>query len=85
MDVTLYNCSSNYLKQVEVKKNANVICCMLTSLVSLQQENVKKSEKLMKIVNIEEENLHIFWTRWGISMKFPGKMSLTIILKVPKN
>ena len=60
MDVTLYNCSSNYLKQVEVKKNANVICCMLTSLVSLQQENVKKSEKLMKIVNIEEENLHIF-------------------------
>ena len=33
---------------------------MLTSLVSLQQGNVKKSEKLMKIVNIEGENVHIF-------------------------
>ena len=38
---------------------------MLTSLVSLQQGNVKKSKKLMKIVNIEEEGLHIFWTTWG--------------------
>ena len=33
---------------------------MLKSIVSLQQENSKKPEKLMKIVNIEEENLHIF-------------------------
>ena len=32
----------------------------LASLVSLQQGNVKKSEKLMKIVNIEGENVHIF-------------------------
>ena len=38
---------------------------MLTSLVSLQQGNVKKSKKSMKIVNIEEEVLHIFWTTWG--------------------
>ena len=30
------------------------------SLVYLQQGNVKKSKKLMKIVNIDEENLHIF-------------------------
>ena len=30
---------------------------MLTSLVSLQQGHVKKSEKSMKIVNIDEENL----------------------------
>ena len=29
-------------------------------LVPLQQANVKKSEKLAKIVNIEQENLHIF-------------------------
>ena len=43
---------------------------MLTSLVSLQQGNVKKIEKLVKIVNIEGENLHIIWTTWGISMKF---------------
>ena len=24
-------------------------------------------------VNIERENLHIFWTTWGTSMKFLGK------------
>ena len=24
-------------------------------------------------VNIERENLHIFWTSWGTSMKFSGK------------
>ena len=29
---------------------------MLTSLVVLQQGNVKKSKNLMKIVNIEEDN-----------------------------
>ena len=34
-----------------------IICDVITSL---QQANVKKSEKSMKIVNIEEENLHIF-------------------------
>ena len=51
---------SIYLKYVEVKKNADIICYMLTSLVSLQQGNVKKSKKLMKIVNIEEENFHSF-------------------------
>ena len=30
---------------------------MLTSLVSLRQENVKKSEKSMEIVNIGRENV----------------------------
>ena len=35
---------------------------MLTSLVSLQQGNVKKSKKLLKILaNFAEQNLHIFW------------------------
>ena len=29
--------------------------------------------------------LHIFWTTWGNSMKFSGKMCLKIILKVTKN
>ena len=47
---------------------------MLTPVVSLQQENVRKSENLMKIVNIEEESLHIFSTSWGISVKFSGKI-----------
>ena len=57
---------------------------MMTSLVFLQQGNVKKSKTLIKIVNIENENLHIFWTTWGISMKFSGKTWLMIILKVTK-
>ena len=39
----------------------------------------------MKIVNIEGEDLHIFWVTWGMSMKFSGKTSLMIILKVTKN
>ena len=33
---------------------------MLTPLVFWQQANVKKSEKMVKMVNIEQENLHIF-------------------------
>ena len=41
-------------------KNADIVCYMLTSLVPLQQGNVKKSETLMKIVNTEGENFHIF-------------------------
>ena len=53
---------------------------MLTSLVYLQQRNVTKSKKLMKIVNIGEENLLTI----RISMKFPGKMCLMIILKITK-
>ena len=36
----------------------------------------------MKIANIEEENLHIFWTTWGTSMKVLGKMWLMTMLKV---
>ena len=34
----------------------------------------KKSGKLMKIVNIDRENLYIVWTTGGISMKFSGKI-----------
>ena len=44
----------------------------------------QKSEKLMKTVNIDGENLHIFWTNKGISNKFSGKFWLMIILKVTK-
>ena len=40
----------------------------------------------MKIVNIEGANLHIFWTTWGVSMTFSGKIWLMVILKkVTKN
>ena len=58
---------------------------MLTSLVCWQQGNVKKSKKFMKIVKIDEENLQIFQTTRGISMKFSGKMCLMIIVKIKKN
>ena len=44
----------------------------------------KKFKKLMKIVNIDKENVHSLRTTWGISMKFSGKMCLMIILKVTK-
>ena len=57
----------------------------MTSLGSLLQGNVKKSGKLMKVVNIDGENLYIFRTTSGISKKFSGKVGLTIILKVTKN
>ena len=72
-------------KVVWLLKNSDAICQMLTSLVSLLSENVKKSEKLIKIVNIKEENIHIFWTNWGISLKFSGKILPMVILKTKNN
>ena len=41
--------------------------------------------KLMKVANIDREYLYIFWTTWGNSMKFSGKICLMVILKVTKN
>ena len=55
---------------------------MLTLLVSLQQKNVKKSEKSMKIVNIEKEKIFMSSEQ---PMKLSEKMWLLIILKVLKN
>ena len=66
-------------------KTADIICYMLTSLIVLLQGNVKKSKKSIKIVNIVRENVHIFWTTWGNSMKYLGKTWLMIILKVTKS
>ena len=65
-------------------KNADIICYVLSSLVSLQPGYIKTSEKSMKIVNIEGENLHLFSMTWGISTKFSEKMWLMIILKATK-
>ena len=48
-------------------------------------KNPKNWGKLIKIANIDREFLHIFWTTWGNSMKFSGKMCFEIILKVTKN
>ena len=39
----------------------------------------------MKIVDIDEENLNIFKTTWGVSMKLSWKKWLMIILKATKN
>ena len=50
---------------------------MLTSLVSLEQENAKNPEKSMKIINIEGENLERL-------DKVLENMSLIIILKFTK-
>ena len=60
-------------------------CYMLTSLVSLQKGNGKKSQKSRKIVNTEGENLHISGTTQRILMKFSGKLWLMTLLKVIKN
>ena len=38
----------------------------------------------MKIVNADEENLNMFPTPWGISIKFSEKMCLMMVLKVAK-
>ena len=35
-------------------------CYMLTSLVYLQQGNVKNSKKMMELANLDEGSLHIF-------------------------
>ena len=45
----------------------------MASLVCLQQGNVKKSIKFIKIVNIEEENLQIFSNGTPQKMKFSIK------------
>ena len=54
------------------------------SLIYLQQGNVKKSKKMMKWANIDEENLHVLLTTRGILMKFSRKISLMILLKATK-
>ena len=63
-----------------MKKNADIICYMLTSLISLQQGNLKKSEKSVKIVKYS----YLLNNLRRISMKFSEKMWLIIILKVTK-
>ena len=45
-----------------ILKNADIICYMLTSLIYFLQGNVKKCKKLIKLVDIDEEILHMFRT-----------------------
>ena len=69
-------------------KHADIIYYKLTSLDLWNKEiskNPKNRWKLMKIGNIDRENLHMFWTTREISMKFSEKKWLMIMLKVTKN
>ena len=61
-----------------------MICFMLTSLVYLQERNVKKSKKLMKITLTKKIFIPSERTTRGNSMKFSGIMCLTVILKITK-
>ena len=62
MDVTLYNYDATYLKNVEGKKKFwhNLLYADLITLFVTRK--YQKIPKLMKIVNIDQENLHIFRT-----------------------
>ena len=40
---------------------------------------MSKNPKFDEIVNIDEENIHIFRTTSGISMKFSGEMCRTML------
>ena len=63
----IYNIFIYILKVGWRLKNADIIFYMLTSLLSCYEEISKYLKKLMKIVNIAEEHLHIFWTTWRSS------------------
>ena len=41
-------------------------------------------KKKKKMVNIEEEHFHIFWTTARVSMKYLGKTWIMIILEATK-
>ena len=42
-------------------------------LILLTSKN-KENQKMMEIVNMDEENIHIFRANWRISMKFSTKL-----------
>ena len=50
-------------------ENARIICCMLTSLDSLKQGNIKKSEKSLKIVITEGEDVQIDLRNFNINFR----------------
>ena len=58
MNLTLYNLLSNLFKVDRKYKYADIYY-MMTSIVSLEEGNVKKSENLMKIVNLLTTNVPI--------------------------
>ena len=63
----IYNIFIYVLKVGWRLKSADIIFYMFTSLLSCYEEISKYLKRLMKIVNIAEEHLHIFWTTWRSS------------------
>ena len=49
-----------------------------------KEKKCKKKNKNFEVVNIDKKHLHIFWTTWGMWIKFTGKISLLIIQKEAK-
>ena len=78
-----FNQCFDFLSNIPIKARFFKDMIYADAITFLQQVNVKKSKRLAKIVKIHEENLYTFQTTL-ILMKFSGKMSHMIILKVTK-
>ena len=74
----------NNLYKIGWKWKDAAFTCYMLSLAVLWQGNGKNPKNVIKIVYVDGENLHIFWTNWGILIKFSGMMWLMIILKITK-
>ena len=70
IDISIGKLLAIFCSRLKVKKTD--ICYMLTSIVLY--DYILKSKKSIKIVNIEGENLHIFWTTWVNNFFFMFRM-----------
>ena len=70
IDISIGKLLTIFCSRLKVKNTD--ICYMLTSIVLY--DYILKSKKSMKIVNIEGENLHIFWTTWVNNFFFMFRM-----------
>ena len=50
----------------------------MVTATSLLTRKCQKTQKIDENINIERENLNIFWTTWGTLIEFSGKMWLNI-------
>ena len=66
------------MKYVESEKllTSSVISGAISFFVT---RKFKKIKKLMKIASIDRENLHMFWTTWGIPVKFSKDLTCDTI------
>ena len=46
----------------------------MVTATSLLTTKCQKTQEIDENINIERENLNIFWTAWGTLIKFSGKM-----------